>query len=59
MQTADAKPMTSNVELLPLPGLPVAVERFILSSLGPRRSGVGLNELLCRNHSGARNELRH
>ena len=33
--------MTSNVKLLPLPELPVAVERFILSSLGPmKREGA-------------------
>lgn len=33
--------MTADIKLLPLPELPVAVERFILSSLGPmKREGA-------------------
>lgn len=33
--------MTTDIKLLPLPELPVAVERFILSSLGPvKREGA-------------------
>ena len=33
--------MTADIKLLPLPELPVAVERFVLSSLGPmKREGA-------------------
>ena len=52
--------MTADVELLPLPELPVAVERFILSSLGPmkREGAVTALRTMLREYALA-NVLHH
>lgn len=46
-------------ELLPLPEFPVAVERFILSSLGPMKSDGARTELRTMLRSYARANVAH
>lgn len=51
--------MTADTKLLPLPELPVAVERFILSSLGPMKREGAVTALRTMLREYARANVSH